>query len=269
MTILIIGNGYIASKMTRAVIQKGFSYFHIPKRIHSKKELLDYVKTIETSLIINCAGKTGYPNIDQCEIWREDAMEANVMLPALINSVCRDTRIPWIHFSSGCIYNGDLNWREDERPNFLESTYAISKYAGERVITSDCYILRIRMPFDEFPDNKNILTKLSKYNEIIDTYNSLSHIGDAVSQALELYKMGAPYGIYNLVCEGGIYHSEILDMMGKLSSKTFLSQDEFDLLVKVPRSACTLSVLKLKSTGITVRHIKDALHDSIKKMRQL
>ena len=173
--IVILGNGYVGKNL----------YVKIEKR-----KLLNYndVKSLEAYLdkekpdyVINCSGFTGRPNVDEGELKKELCFELNTFGPLRVSNVCKLKNINYIHISSGCIYTGyDMPWEEDDEPNFGlfdedSSTYSKSKHAFE--LGCDWgLILRVRMPFCDILHDRSYLTKIYKYDNLIDRVNSKTYI---------------------------------------------------------------------------------------------
>ena len=63
------------------------------------------------------------------------------------------------------------------------SYYSGTKVLGEAAIKEvggNYYIWRLRIPFDEYDSPRNYLTKLIRYDKLLDAENSVSHLGDFV-----------------------------------------------------------------------------------------
>ena len=258
MRVLIIGRGYISQKMQIALLKHEIQpmvYFEG----HIDHYTPDFKFPPRLDLIINCAGYTGYPNVDDCEDHKNETFAANTYLPAYLGRFCRENKITLIHFSTGCIFQGNQFFSETDEPNNLNTIYTLSKYSGEKVINwSQSYILRIRMPISADFSPKNLLTKLSGYSKIIDGVNSITWLEEACEIAVRLWLREAPFGIYNLVCRGFITNKEIIEALG-LKKEFFPTLKEFQSTVKAPRSFTTLSIEKLISIGIFPTSATNAL----------
>lgn len=103
MKVLTLGKGFISDHLP---------YEKILDYISPHKEDLDYnLSKGKPDVIINCLGKTGRPNIDQCESNKLETYESNVVLPLMIAEWCQHNNVHLINIGSGCIYFG-------ESPNF-------------------------------------------------------------------------------------------------------------------------------------------------------
>lgn len=246
--ITLIGHGYIGTEIeSKMCIDSRFQYHWIHHNESIPKN---------TSVIINAAGYTGSPNVDACEIYRDETINGNVLWPLYLEKT--NLNIPIIHISSGCVYTGyDKEYTELDPPNFTFSNGSF--YSGSKALAQSLlepymhksYLLRIRMPFGSTQHQKNFLTKLHKYNKLIDFRNSLSCVDDVADVVIcmainELYKTDkrAP-GIYNVVNPGSKTTKEIANMMG--ITKDWFTYEEFSEAVTAPRSNCVLSSNKLDS----------------------
>jgi dTDP-4-dehydrorhamnose reductase len=270
--------------------------------------LFDYVRKTKPEFIINAAGYTGRPNVDGCEIARSETVQGNALFPQTVGRVCLMTNTPWGHVSSGCIYSGakinvgnngdsriehDLNepklrqlyagspglfggFTETDEPNFSFRSPPCSFYSGTKALgeealrgTDQCYVWRLRIPFDEFDHPKNFLTKIKSYPKVYDAVNSLSHRGDFVRACLDLKDRHSAYGIYNVVNPGSVTTREVVDRIIRISkpsrSFAFWKDDEefYRCAAKTPRSNCILDTTKLQAAGIHLRPVRDALDHSL------
>ena len=230
---------------------------------------------LKPDFIVNAAGYTGKPNVDACEKHKGDTILGNVVLPLTVAQVCESLDIPWGHVSSGCVYTGfDKAFHEDDPPNFGFNDPSYSFYSGTKAMAEDLlvsqfpntFIWRLRIPFDDVDSPRNYLTKLMKYDKLLDATNSISHRLDFVDACLDLAEV-APPGIYNVVNPGAVTTKEVVEMIkSKLNlDKQFeFYNDESSFLqnVQTPRSNCTLTTTKLLKYG-GMRSAKDALNDAL------
>ena len=258
--ITLIGHGYVANHISHELFNQRRSY-----------NWNSHTDTIpeDTTVIINAAGYTGAPNVDACEIYKQDTISGNVIWPVQLELA--NPNIPIVHISSGCVYTGyDKHFTELDEPNFNfdnGSFYSGSKSLGQKMLEPfmhKSYLLRIRMPFGDYEHPKNFLTKMKKYNKLISYDNSLSYMPDVATVAVRMaVDRSIPTGIYN-VCNPGYSNArEIVSMMG--IEKEFFTEDEFVNAVVAPRSNCILSTDKLQSV-FPIRPIADALKEAISKL---
>lgn len=232
--------------------------------------------------LINAAGFTGKPNVDQCELEREKTLQGNLLLPQMLSHLAAVEDFRWLQISTGCIYDGDnrgLGFTEKDEPNFSFKYNNCSFYSGVKAVAeaylkedSRCYVARLRIPFDENDGPRNYISKLLTYDKIYNNVNSISHIGDYTRICLELYERNCPTGIYNITNLGGISTREIIELIKDILKPTrefeyFVNEEDFYTVANTPRSNCVLNVNKLLSFGIKVRTAKEAIKNSLIKWK--
>ena len=258
--------------------------------------------------MINAAGYTGKPNVDACETARAETLVGNTLLPQTIAQACAAAGIPWGHISSGCIYTGskvqqggrsriepDLltpelrslwqknpeafpGFAETDEPNFTFRRPPCSFYSGTKALAEEAlagtglgFIWRLRIPFDEFDNPRNYLTKLQRYPKVYENVNSLSHRADFAAACLDLWERRAPFGTYNVTHPGFIHTGEVVEMIQRIlrPARKFEFWESDAAFYKTgaltPRSNCVLDVSKLLATGVRMRPVREALEDALRR----
>lgn len=239
--ITLIGHGYVAGYIKKCFDETGMKYHHIHHDENFPKD---------TRFIVNAAGFTGVPNVDACEIYKDECVQGNILFP--LNLEKRANEIPILHISSGCIYSGYKSggWTEEDKPNFTfnnASFYSACKGLEEELLKPylhKSYIFRIRMPFGPDRTPKNLLTKLERYEKLISFENSLTQVEELAKCVQQFIVTRPEYGIYNVCNPDGITTKEIVEMM-KLN-KEWMTEEEFKAIATAPRSNCVLNVDKLQ-----------------------
>lgn len=236
MHILVVGRGWTGRKV----------FNELTKRNHvvtfcSHKEACKTVWTGSFDWVVNCAGVTGVPNVDACEKNKKETISGNAAFPIELAYACADSHVGLSHFSSGCIYTGDITDVNAE-PNFFGSIYSISKGISDVYLGDKAQVFRIRMPFTGVNEPKNYLTKVYNYArtaKLIDAgNNSLTDLDEAVKVAVNLIEDSAPDGYYNLVNSGSVNMHELADIMG--ISPEWFTAEEFRAATAAGRSTCTI-----------------------------
>ncbi len=272
MIYLLGASGYVGQAYKSAMRRRGIEFVTV-----ARGQLMDALLIMRPDFIINCAGYTGKPNVEACEDNKAECLEANAVLPGRIAAACEAAGVPWGHVSSGCIYKGSRPdwkpWREDDPPNFCfgsattGSFYSGTKSLGEQVLAGrpNCYIWRMRVPFNNQDGPRNFLTKLMAYDRILDSTESLTELDEFCNATLDCWLKRAPFGTYNVVNPGAVTKREIIALMAEtgLCRKDFRYwQDEAQFMRecgKTPRSSCVLDGGKLFNSGITMTPVRDAL----------
>jgi len=267
MKILIFGKGYIANKFK---IFFGEEAEISNVRIEDFSKVKAELEVKKPDVVLNCAGKTGKPNVDWCEDHKMETLFGNVTAPLILARACEDLGLYMVHIGSGCVYEGDKGgegYSEEDAPNFDGSYYSRTKAWSERMLKDfNVLQLRLRMPFDSIPSERNFITKIVKYNKVISVPNSISVLEDFLKAAKVLIEKRAT-GVYNVTNPGTITHQEILDLYIELVDPTYhyelFSIEEMEKITKAKRSNCGLSVKKLEAEGIHLRPVAEAVRESL------
>lgn len=279
MKILVIGKGYIGNYLTKN--NKKHNIIHISKsdiNYENPNELINFI-TKESEYpkayfdwIINCSGYTGKPNVESCEIDKENCYHYNVTVPLYITKVANRFRIPIIHIGSGCIYDGYSHpYTEDDLPNFgsdseFSSFYSKTKDAFEKLSEHlERYIFRIRIPFNGIPEPKNYLWKLLNYNNLISQQNSVTNVDDLVEFIYKFIEKNRPLGIYNVTNKGSIDARTVTEILKENGLENpnwkFISIENANF--KVKRSNCILDTSKIENLGLDLPNVKDSIEKAI------
>ena len=256
MNIAILGAGFIGNYVKEYISQKHLAYllnqtddkYIVPGRLR------EFIKTHKIDVVINTCGYTGYPNVDGCEDNKPQCTFYNINLPLIIEDECKAANVNFINISSGCIYTGyDKDFTEEDKPNFGihnpdSSFYSKTKHLSEMFLDKDfTNIIRIRMPVTSRMDHKNLLSKLKKYDNIIDFKNSKTDVG-RLCEFVEVVAENFKPGIYNAVHGKTLSTKEVTDIMTEYG----LQNDKWkfvpyeDLPIKANRSNCILDNNKAK-----------------------
>lgn len=257
--VLILGAGYVGTELYTHSAKENIHYF-----LKSKKELdygneaalCKFILNNGITHIINCAGFTGRPNVDEGEQKKKLCWRLNVELPLKISNVCKTLGIEYIHISSGCIYSGyEKKFTETDDPNFglfdTSSFYSKSKHAFETLNDYGCTI-RVRMPFSNGLHERSYLTKILKYDNLINYKNSKTYIPDLcnfIEYIVEHNIATNTIGVINFVnpqAEDAVFVTEIMKAYN-LENKNWKFVDIKDINIIAPRSNCVLSIDKLKT----------------------
>jgi dTDP-4-dehydrorhamnose reductase len=309
MIVLLGGSGYVGREFAAELKRRGLAHTVLSRAALDYTcfdHLLGCLRELKPEFLINAAGYTGKPNVDACETARAETIEGNILLPQTIAHACVATDVPWGHVSSGCIFTGakiaegdsvrierdltrpevrDLVARFPERvrgftemdaPNFSFRCPPCSFYSGSKALAEDAiagvgrsYIWRLRVPFDEHDSSRNFLSKLQRYGKVYDNVNSLSHLGDYARACLDLWRLRAPFGTYNVTNPGFVITRDVVTLVQKRLRldrpfEFFASDEEFyRIAAKTPRSNCVLDVSKMISAGVVIRPINEALEDAL------
>ena len=256
--VLIVGAGYVGKAIISWVDTDKHNYRIISRKQldYSDQSLLrKFILNHNIQYVVNCSGFTGRPNVDEGEVRKKECWDLNVVIPLHISNTCKQLGIKYIHISSGCIYNGyEKVWTEQDEPNFglfdQSSTYSKSKHAFETLNTYGC-IIRVRMPFCDDYNPRSYLTKIHKYDQLINFKNSKTYIPDLCAFIEYLINNKVDLSIVNtinFVNPGALDTMQVTDLMDTygLDNPKWAFVDPKLLNMAAPRSNCVLSVSKLK-----------------------
>jgi dTDP-4-dehydrorhamnose reductase len=283
--LLLGGSGYVGSAFQRLLNAKNVEFRNVRRsnvNYLDVGELRRFLQDSKLSFLINCAGYTGKPNVDACELHKAECLSGNAVLPGVVREACEQTGVPWGHVSSGCIYTGSRpdgsGFTEEDAPNFSFRTNNCSFYSGCKALGEEClqgadnvYLWRLRIPFDNQDSPRNYLSKLMRYDQLLDATNSISHLDEFVSACWETWARRVPFGTYNITNTGNVTARQVVGLIQKhlgvsKTFKFFETEDEFmRLAAKTPRSNCVLDNSKLVATGIPMRDVEEAIEDSLKR----
>jgi len=250
--LLLGGHGYVGSEFARQLTVRGH-IFVAPRsgdlNAAHFDTLLAWLREHRPPFVINCAGYTGKPNVDACELDKANTIAGNILLPQTIASACSALGIPWGHVSSGCIYAGAkirqadgtlrteknlmephlmelvrtqrdrvVGFTETDTPNFSFrdgpcSFYSGTKASGEEAIAhvGHGYVWRLRIPFDQVASPRNYLSKLQMYPRVYENVNSISHRSDFARACIECWERQVPAGTYNVTNPGFVTSREVVE----------------------------------------------------------
>lgn len=284
MIVIFGSGGYVGRYYRRYFERKGFSFKVVSRsecESRDSKQLVNLFSSHQASFVINCAGYTGKPNVDACELDKSNCLYGNAILPGMIAEACKIAGIPYGHVSSGCIYTGKradgLGFREEDAPNFSFRTNNCSFYSGTKALGEEIladypngYIWRLRIPFDQYDSPRNYLSKVMRYEKLLDAENSISHVGEFVAATMACIEKKVPFGIYNVTNPGSVTTRTIVRWIQESgvcnkSFDFFESESAFmQKAAKTPRSNCVLSTDKLSSVGIEMSPVEVAVKSALK-----
>ena len=279
MIYLLGGSGYIGQAYQQLLRNRGIPFKNL---VRSEVDYTD-VQTLSAALkadkpdfLINAAGYTGKPNVDACESDKANCLFGNAILPARIAEACEATDTPWGHVSSGCIYTGaredGTEFTEEDTPNFTFrqnncSFYSGTKALGEEVLKDypNVYLWRLRIPFENIDSSRNYLSKLIRYENLLEATNSISELREFTEATLACWEKHVAFGTYNVTNPGYVTTREVAKLINEsgVCSKNFsFFKDEGDFMAKAaktPRSNCIMSSAKLAAAGIKMTPVKEAI----------
>lgn len=281
---LLGSTGYVGQSIAHTLSERGLDFIAIRHRQIqgiTSTSLASIFQDHGIDFLINSAGYTGKPNVDACEIDKANCLDGNATLVGRIREACDLAGIPFGHVSSGCIFTGShpdgTGFTEEEAPNFSFrqdncSFYSGTKALGEEMVADceTCYVWRLRIPFDHRDSPRNYLSKVQRYDRLLEATNSLSHLSEFTSACVDSWIQRIPFGIYNVVNGGSITTRRVTELIAEHLPRDRaydFFDDEVEFMAKAaitPRSNCVLDNSKILAAGIPMRPVEDAIRDALK-----
>jgi dTDP-4-dehydrorhamnose reductase len=200
--VVLIGNGHLGNYLK--------SIWTIPDELHWTREMaeldVDTLKRLQPDAIVNTAGKTDLP---WCEAHAGECFRCNVEAPIGVYRRLKaafNSRVPYIHLSSGCVWNGP--YRPDKKPFGPNDPptpacfYSWTKAACDALLMDEAAaplaILRPRQLYSPVRAKRNTLTKLNTYDRLLDTPNSMTS-ADTIARTIEVILSSTDATVWNRI----------------------------------------------------------------------
>jgi dTDP-4-dehydrorhamnose reductase len=245
--ILLLGKGQIGTALARDLTDFDVQIWQRDIDDLTRDEL----EVIAPDAIINAAGKT---DLAWCEANAREAMRSNLEAPVrLYQRILGSNRdIRFIHFSSGCIWDGPYN--SDGKPFTPDVAptpaclYSWTKAAADAMLLDldpeRIAILRPRQVYSGNEHQRNSLIKLLRYPKLIDTPNSVSSIEvieKTVRHVLTSKDWNGVWNVYDRGITSPLAIGEMLWKAGLREQPFRISKEELDAFHKPKRVDTVLS----------------------------
>lgn len=285
MKVLVYGhNGWIGKQIIKILKDEKMNNIEVVKSVNRLEEYgkigLELDK-INPTHVLNVAGLTGRPNVDWCEDHKDDVLRVNVIGTSVLADECYKRNIHLTYFGTGCIYSYDENhtynnrgFTEEDIPNFTGSFYSKTKILTEGILKEfpNILILRIRMPLSDDLHPRNFITKITKYEKVVNIPNSMSILYNLLPISVDML-INKKTGVYNFTNPGSISHNEILDLYTKYIDPEFkytnFSIEDQSKILKAGRSNNKLDVSKLLSLYPDLPGIQDSIICLFERMKTI
>jgi dTDP-4-dehydrorhamnose reductase len=257
--------------------------YNADSRIENREAVAAELDRIQPSHVLMSAGITGRPNIDWCEDHRPETIRTNVIGTLNVADLCNERGIHCTVYATGCIYTYDaahplgsgIGFTEEDKPNFTGSFYSETKSYVEPLLKQypTCMILRVRMPISDDLSSRSFVTKIAKYEKVVNIPNSMTVLTELLPASLKMAQKGLT-GIYNFTNPGVISHNQVLDLYKKYIDPDFqysnFTIEEQNEILKAPRSNNELDTTKLlrDTEGIEINDILTAMDLCFQRMKK-
>lgn len=133
--------------------------------------------------------------------------------------------------------------------------------------------LRVRMPISDDLSPRNFVTKIVKYDRVVNVPNSMTVLTELLPISLIMAERGLT-GIYNFCNPGAISHNEVLDLYKKYVDPSYtytnFTLDEQAQILKAGRSNNTLDHTKLCAAlpDVHINEIHVAMEGVFQRMKE-
>ncbi len=282
MKVLVFGStGWIGGQLV-TLLRQDFHQLVLSKvRLHNYAGLVHEIEqNRKCTHCLIAAGMTGVPNIDQLENRKRETLQVNVLGAAIISDFCSRYGIHVTYLGTGCIYEYDAShplggpgFTETDTPNFTGSFYSYSKTMTENIIKEfpRTLTLRIRMPISDDLGPRSFITKITRYEKVVNIPNSMTVLSDLIPLIPNMMERRL-YGVYNFCNPGVISHNEILDLYKQYIDPNFtytnFTLEEQAKILKAGRSNNCLDVSKLVSLYPSIKPISESIHGVFQRLRE-
>lgn len=252
-------------------------------RVENRADVEAELDKEKPSHVLMAAGITGRPNIDWCEDHKPETIRTNVIGTLNVADLTNEKDIHCTVYATGCIFKYDdehklgsgVGFTEEEKPNFDASFYSQTKGYMEPMLKEypNCLILRVRMPISDDLSHRNFVTKIAKYEKVVNIPNSMTILHEMLPASLGMAKKGLT-GVYNFTNPGVISHNEVLDLFTKYISPDFkysnFTEEEQAKILKAGRSnneLCTVKLMRDMPEDIKINDIKTAMDLCFQRMK--
>lgn len=218
-----------------------------------------------------------YTQVDLAEDEEEKAFALNSTAPALLATQAARFNIPFIHFSTDFVFNGNRNtpYTVEDKPN-AKSVYGISKAAGEKGLLELGYekTLIIRTSWLFGPNKTNFVHKILGFSRereelkvVNDQTGSPSYTPDVAEFTLKLIQ-NERFGIFHVANSGTAtwfdLASTAVEMYTPDCTVTPVTTEEFPTKASRPNySVLDLTALE-QAVGSLPRHWRSAVEEYVK-----
>ena len=281
MILLLGSTGYVGKAFAQFFNKNNIDYTTFCIRYpFDANEFRNFLLRNKITHVFNCAGYTGKPNVDACEVQKDETLLANAILPKQIAEICCNYNVALVHISSGCIYT-DCNcdqafkplkeYQENDAPNFCfdankYSWYSATKALGEQLIENyACTIVRLRIPFNGEANDRSYINKIINYPVLLNATNSFTYLPEFARNVVYIASNSYKFRMspFNLTQPGHLNTQQVVAMLKEknlIKDKLyFKSIDEFNKTVAAPRSNCVLDASKAIAHKLHMTPIEDAM----------
>lgn len=269
--------GWIGQKVVAMLRDNGYDVHVATARLQARESVKAELDRVKPDFVINAAGLTGRPNVDWCEDHAQDTVLVNVIGTLSLLDACWRRDIHVTNFATGCLYASSEStapFGELDAPNFDGSLYSRTKGLTERLALDEAGYnnvlqLRLRMPISDDLHPRSFVTKITRYERVVNIPNSVTVLHELLPVALDM-ALRRLTGRFNFVNPGAVSHNQVLALYKKHVNASFewknFTLDEQSRILKAGRSNCELDTRKLLAEYPDVPDALTALEGCMRRM---
>ena len=285
MVIILGGSGYVGQAYQQMFRERGIDFVSLARSeldYTDSASLLVYLREMKPKFLINAAGYTGKPNVDACETDKANCLFGNAVLPDRIAEACAEAAVlggmfPVVASILAVAPTARALPKRTRNFTFRQnncSFYSGTKALGEEILDkyNNVYIWRLRIPFNNEDNPRNYITKLLRYENLLEATNSISHLNEFAASTFACWEKQVPFGTYNITNPGEITTCQMVELIkaANVSDKDFKFFDneaEFMQNAAIaPRSNCILDSSKLASVGIMMTPVAECVESLLEEL---
>lgn len=275
--------GWIGGLLVNYLQKQGKNVVSARSRLENTHDVAQELDQHKPTFVLNAAGLTGRPNVDWCEDHKQEVVGVNVIGTLALADACEKRGIHLTNFGTGCIYSYDsahalgsgVGFTEVDAPNFTGSFYSLTKGMVQKLLENYKFTLtlRVRMPISDDLNPRNFITKISRYERVVNIPNSMTVLQDLLPISIIMTERRLT-GTYNFTNPGVVSHNEILDLYKQYINPEFsyrnFTLEEQAKILKAERSNNELDSHKFVNAlpDVNIPHIKDSIVKVFQRMKQ-
>ena len=217
MKVLVYGHGgWIGTQLCDIIKAKGHEALPSKVRADNEEDVEKELNELKPDRVISLIGRTRggeFNTIDYLEQKGKlvENMRDNLWGPMVLCLLCKKLDIHFTYMGTGCIFHyddehkiGGKGFTEESLPNFFGSGYSTCKGFTDRLMHmygDSALNIRIRMPITPDHSPYNFITKIVKYQKVINIPNSMTVLTELIPVLVDL-SLKKEVGTINLTNPG-------------------------------------------------------------------
>jgi len=291
--------GWLGQMLQPMLTERGIPFVVGEARLQNRADVAAEMDEHKPTHVLDAAGVTGRPNVDWCESHQVETLRTNVIGTMTLADLCEERGVHCTIYATGCIFHydekidrpyptwdeGEQAWTgvsraqmfsEEDRANFGGSYYSLTKGYVEEMLRaySRVLVLRVRMPISDDLSPRNFVTKIARYEKVVNIPNSMTVLSDLLPVSISLMRRGKA-GVFNFTNPGVVSHNQVLDLYKQYIDPGFtytnFTVEEQAKVIVAARSNNWLDATKLveamAEVGEEVPDIMAGLHGCFQRMK--